>query len=67
MRSIVFAALLLIALPGCRTAPIASPPVQVEPPRKPPLAKVPLGPSFQDEIARFLSGLLPEQTSSARP
>jgi hypothetical protein len=67
MRSTVFAALLLIALPGCRTAPIASPPVQVEPPRKPPLVKVPLGPSFRDRMQSFLTGKLPEPTSSARP
>lgn len=67
MKSPAFALTLLLLLPGCRTAPIASPPVQVEPPRKPPLAKVPLGPSFRDQMQSFLTGKLPEQTSSARP
>lgn len=52
---------LLTLLSGCQTAPTVCPSLP-EPP-----AKVPLGPSFQHEIARFLSGSLDEPMSYALP
>jgi len=54
---------LLLLLPACSSAPIASPPQQVEAARPPPLAKQPLGPSYLDQMQNFLSGLLSEQTN----
>lgn len=63
MKSLAYALTALLLLPGCSPAPIVSPPVQVECPRPPPLARVPLGPSFQDRMEDFLRGKLPEQTS----
>ena len=51
----------LMLLSGCATAPTVCPS-----PAAPP-AKVPLGPSFQDEMRRFLSGSLPEPTTSELP
>lgn len=52
---------LLMLLSGCQTAPTVCP-SQPEPP-----AKVPLGESFQEQMQRFLSGLLDEPMSYELP
>jgi hypothetical protein len=52
---------LLMLCSGCATVPSACP----APP--PPPAKVPLGPSFQDQMESFLKGSLPEPINYALP
>ena len=66
MKSLAYALTALLLLPGCSPAPIASPPQQVACPVPPPLARLPLGQSFQDPMQNFLSGKLPAPTSSAQ-
>lgn len=66
MKRIALAASVMLLLPACKTAPVAIPPAQVACPAPPPLAKVPLGPSFLEQMQSFLSGSLPEQTSSEK-
>lgn len=58
---VALAAVSLTLLSGCATAPT------VCPNRPAPPAKVPLGPSFQDEMRRFLNGSPPEPTTSVLP
>lgn len=53
--------LVTVLLTSCASAPTVCP----SPPDKP--AKVPLGPSFQDEMRSFLQGSLPERTNSEPP
>lgn len=66
MKLRAYVPIALLLLQGCSPAPIVSPPVQVECPRPPPLARVPLGPSYQDQMGNFLQGLLPAQTSTGQ-
>lgn len=56
-RSVALVAASLMLLSACASAPSVCP----SPPEPP--APVPLGPSFQDEMQRFLNGSLPEQMS----
>lgn len=51
----------LMLLSGCATAPNVCPSLPAPP------AKVPLGPSFQDQMQHFLAGSLPEPTTSEQP
>lgn len=69
MRSATLALALLPWLTACATAKIAPPPMRVECPRPPALDRLPedaLVPTFTDRMESFLSGKLPEQTSSER-
>jgi len=67
MKSIACALLALLLLQGCGTVQTASPPAQVGCPKPPPLARVPLGPSYIDQMQLFLSGSLSAPTNSAPP
>lgn len=65
MRLPVSALTALLLLPGCQTAP-QGPPVQVRCPVPPPLARVPLGPSYTERMQQWLSGSLETPTSTGQ-
>lgn len=67
MRKTTLSLSAMLLLCSCASAPTVSLPEQVQRPQLPPLAQEPLGPSFQDRMRNFLSGKLPELTSSAQP
>jgi len=60
-----YAPLLMLLLSACASKPPVSPPVQVQCPVPPPLARLPLGESFLTEAERILFGSQNEPTSSA--